>query len=160
MNKASSNTYYYSYNGTTFTQFGGTFALKWGGYRGDYIGIYNYNNTSESGYIDVNWFHYTFAGPTVTTAVINSQKSNSVEQGNNGFRVQCIAGSNGRTIIKLPDNLRSNAQVTMCDIAGKSIPFAREPSGAYISVNHVSTGMAFLKIANGQKAAIVKVFLK
>jgi len=67
VDKSSSSTCYFSYDGTTFTQLGGTFALKWGGYRGDTIGVYNYNNTSESGFVDVDWFHYTFAGPTLTT---------------------------------------------------------------------------------------------
>jgi len=60
VDKSSRNTYYFSYDGSNFTQFGGTFALKWGGYRGDYVGIYNYNNTSETGSIDVDWFHYSF----------------------------------------------------------------------------------------------------
>jgi len=60
VDKAGRNTYYVSYDGTGFTQFGGIFALKWGGYRGDYIGIYNYNNLGESGSIDVDWFHYSF----------------------------------------------------------------------------------------------------
>jgi beta-xylosidase len=67
VDKSSSSTCYFSYDGTTFTQLGGTFALKWGGYRGDYIGVYNYNDTSESGFVDVDWFHYTFAGPALTT---------------------------------------------------------------------------------------------
>jgi hypothetical protein len=35
------------------------YQLSWGYYRGDRIGIYNYNNLSDSGYIDVDYLHYT-----------------------------------------------------------------------------------------------------
>ncbi|MBV5313828.1 MAG: hypothetical protein JZU47_11065 [Prolixibacteraceae bacterium] len=34
--------------------------MKWAGFRGDHIGIYNYNNLSESGFVDVDWFRYQF----------------------------------------------------------------------------------------------------
>lgn len=47
----------YSLDGTHFTPFG-TYPLSWGFYRGDRIGIYNYNNLADSGYIDVDWFRY------------------------------------------------------------------------------------------------------
>ena len=50
-------TYAYSTDGNTFTPFG-TAPLAWGHYRGDRIGIYNYNDKSESGAIDVDFFHY------------------------------------------------------------------------------------------------------
>jgi beta-xylosidase len=60
VDRSSGNTYSFSYDGNTFTRLGGRVVLKWGGYRGDYVGIYTYNNTGESGAIDVDWFHYTF----------------------------------------------------------------------------------------------------
>ena len=47
----------YSLDGDTFTPFG-DYKLSWGYYRGDRIGIYNYNNVSESGFIDVDYLHY------------------------------------------------------------------------------------------------------
>ena len=47
----------YSLDGDTFTPFG-DYKLSWGYYRGDRIGIYNYNNVSESGVIDVDYLHY------------------------------------------------------------------------------------------------------
>ena len=47
----------YSLDGDTFTPFG-EYRLSWGYYRGDRIGIYNYNNVSESGIIDVDYLHY------------------------------------------------------------------------------------------------------
>lgn len=54
------NTYYYSEDGANFIQFGGQYELKWGGYRGDNIGIFNFNNVEEKGFIDIDWFHYEF----------------------------------------------------------------------------------------------------
>lgn len=47
----------YSLDCDTFTPFG-EYRLSWGYYRGDRIGIYNYNNVSESGFIDVDYLHY------------------------------------------------------------------------------------------------------
>jgi hypothetical protein len=32
---------------------------KWGD-QGDNIGVYCYNNESETGFLDVDWFHYEF----------------------------------------------------------------------------------------------------
>jgi hypothetical protein len=52
--------YEYSLDGRTFIQFGFAYKLSWGFYRGDRIGIYNYNQKNESGYIDVDWFHYKY----------------------------------------------------------------------------------------------------
>lgn len=40
----------------------GEYALSWGFYRGDRIGIYCYNNLSDSGYIDVDYLHYEMKG--------------------------------------------------------------------------------------------------
>jgi hypothetical protein len=52
------NSYQYSFNGNTFVPFGGHYLLKWGSYRGDYIGLYNFNDLGDNGYIDIDWFHY------------------------------------------------------------------------------------------------------
>ncbi|MBP5340336.1 MAG: hypothetical protein J6Z14_13715 [Prevotella sp.] len=41
----------------------GDYQLLWGFYRGDRIGIYNYNNVEDKGYIDVDYFHYDFHTP-------------------------------------------------------------------------------------------------
>jgi hypothetical protein len=54
------NTYSFSINGRVFTPFAGTSQLTWGSYRGDRIGIYNYNTIKDKGYIDINWFRYEF----------------------------------------------------------------------------------------------------
>jgi hypothetical protein len=50
----------FSADGTTFTPFGALYRLTWGNYRGDRIGVYNYNNREEAGYVDVDSFQYTF----------------------------------------------------------------------------------------------------
>ena len=53
--------YSYSLDGKKFTPIGGTYQLTWGFYRGDRIGLFNYNTISGTGYIDADWFHYTYA---------------------------------------------------------------------------------------------------
>jgi hypothetical protein len=53
----------YSLDGRTYLPLGESFKLVQGGYRGDCIGIFNYNDKGESGWIDVDWFHYTYNGP-------------------------------------------------------------------------------------------------
>jgi beta-xylosidase len=53
--------YSYSIDGTAFTPFGDPYRLTWGNYRGDRLGIFTYNNTADAGYVDVDFFHYTFA---------------------------------------------------------------------------------------------------
>ena len=51
------STFSYSLDGDNYTPFG-THRLSWGFYRGDRIGIYCYNNLSESGYVDADYLHY------------------------------------------------------------------------------------------------------
>ncbi|MCD8176870.1 MAG: glycoside hydrolase 43 family protein [Tannerellaceae bacterium] len=48
----------YSEDGITYTSFGPSYQLQWGYYRGDRIGIYNYNNLCEEGYVDIEEFCY------------------------------------------------------------------------------------------------------
>jgi beta-xylosidase len=52
--------YYYSVDGIIYTAFGDKYQLAWGAYRGDRIGIYNYNNKTDSGFIDVDYFRYKY----------------------------------------------------------------------------------------------------
>ena len=52
--------YSYSADGIAYKDFGNTYQLAWGSYRGDRIGIYNYNNKEIKGYIDVDFFRYTY----------------------------------------------------------------------------------------------------
>jgi len=60
INYSGINTYAYSLDGVVFRNFGGSYQLKQGNFRGDNIGIYCFNNASKSGFIDVDWFHYKF----------------------------------------------------------------------------------------------------
>ncbi len=55
--------YAYSMDGISYTNFGDLYQLTWGNYRGDRIGIYSYNNKADEGYVDVDFFHYTYARP-------------------------------------------------------------------------------------------------
>lgn len=52
----------YSVDGSHFASLGNQYLLRWGKYRGDYMGIYNYNNLAEKGFVDIDWFHYEFSG--------------------------------------------------------------------------------------------------
>ncbi|MGX7686079.1 glycoside hydrolase family 43 protein [Flectobacillus roseus] len=54
------NQYEYSLNGKDYISFGGQSQMTWGSYRGDRIGIYNYNLHQEEGYIDVDFMRYLF----------------------------------------------------------------------------------------------------
>lgn len=58
------STFYYSLDGKNFIPFGNAYQLVWGSYRGDRIGIYNYNNKADSGYIAVDYFHYSISDKT------------------------------------------------------------------------------------------------
>jgi hypothetical protein len=52
--------YSYSTDGRNFTPFGEPYQLAWGDYRGDRIGIFTFNNKSDTGYVDVDSFIYTY----------------------------------------------------------------------------------------------------
>jgi hypothetical protein len=54
--------YSYSSDGKTFTDFGDPYHLSWGNYRGDRIGIFSFNNKTDAGYVDIDFFHYNYAG--------------------------------------------------------------------------------------------------
>lgn len=53
-------TWAYSFDGRIFTAFGERYKFEWKHYRGDRIGIFTYNNDSDTGSIDVNWFRYDY----------------------------------------------------------------------------------------------------
>jgi len=54
------STFLYSTDGKAFKDVGKQYQLMWGSYRGDRLAIYNFNSTSDDGYIDVDYFHYTY----------------------------------------------------------------------------------------------------
>lgn len=55
------NQYFYSVNGKNFLPLGNTTILTWGSYRGDRIGVVNYNQNNDSGYIDIDFFKYEYS---------------------------------------------------------------------------------------------------
>lgn len=54
------NHYAFSTDGKSYQSFGEPHQLTWGSYRGDRIGIFNFNFTDDKGYVDVDWFHYKY----------------------------------------------------------------------------------------------------
>jgi beta-xylosidase len=52
------NQYFYSTDGINFMTFGSEYKLSWGNYRGDRIGIFNFNIEENKGFIDVDEFIY------------------------------------------------------------------------------------------------------
>jgi beta-xylosidase len=52
--------FYYSTDGQTYTPAGDAYQLQWGSYRGDRIALYNYNDFSDTGYVDVDYFRYLY----------------------------------------------------------------------------------------------------
>lgn len=52
------NSFAYSFDGISYIELGKKAQLVGANYRGDYIGIYNYNNLGEFGYIDVDYLRY------------------------------------------------------------------------------------------------------
>lgn len=53
--------YYYSVDGKKYISFGEPYQLMWGAYRGSRLGIYSYNNKSDAGYVDIDYFHYEYS---------------------------------------------------------------------------------------------------
>ncbi|MDE6522128.1 MAG: beta-xylosidase, partial [Muribaculaceae bacterium] len=51
-------TFSYSLDGHEFISFGSPYQMRWGHYRGDRIGIYCFNDNSDSGYVDVDYLIY------------------------------------------------------------------------------------------------------
>jgi hypothetical protein len=57
----------YSTNGKSFRRFGNEFILKFGSWTGDRLGFFCWNELKETGYIDVDYFHYDYDGPKSLT---------------------------------------------------------------------------------------------
>lgn len=57
------NRYAFSTNGKTFAEFGDSYTFTWYSYRGDRLGIFNFNTLADKGFVDVDWirYHYTSA---------------------------------------------------------------------------------------------------
>ena len=72
--------YSFSTDGNTFETLGGKYPLTWGNYRGDRIGIITYNQLTESGYIDVDWFHYDVNAEMPVVVAVNPGTANMTHQ--------------------------------------------------------------------------------
>jgi len=60
-NNQGSNSYSYSLDGKTFISFGSASQLTWGSYRGDRIGIFNFNTKYDKGFVDIDYFNYNYS---------------------------------------------------------------------------------------------------
>jgi hypothetical protein len=54
------NRYAFSIDGKRYQPLANLYQLTWGSYRGDRIGIFNFNSKEEKGYVDIEWFRYHF----------------------------------------------------------------------------------------------------
>jgi beta-xylosidase len=52
------NAYGYSLDGTAFTNFGGAYHLTTGHSRGDFVGVFTFNDAADGGYVDIESFRY------------------------------------------------------------------------------------------------------
>ncbi len=57
-------TFEYSLNGREYRQLEFAYPLQWGGYRGDNIGVFTYNDRGVRGHIDVDSFTYDLGMPS------------------------------------------------------------------------------------------------
>ncbi len=60
-NYLGSNQYFYSLDGKTFVPFGEISQLTWGSYRGNRVGIFNFNTKEDKGFIDIDFFNYEYS---------------------------------------------------------------------------------------------------
>jgi beta-xylosidase len=60
-NKRGISHFSYSVNGLDFQQFGSPYQLIWSFYRGDRLGIFSFNDDTDAGFVDIDWFTYTFS---------------------------------------------------------------------------------------------------
>ncbi|RFM30774.1 beta-xylosidase [Chitinophaga silvisoli] len=54
------NRYAFSIDGKHYQPLADIYQLTWGSYRGDRIGVFNFNIKEEKGYVDIDWFRYNF----------------------------------------------------------------------------------------------------
>lgn len=91
----------YSLDGNSFTAFGATYQLTWGGYRGDRVGLYTYN-PNGTGHVDVDSVQYTVAPTRAYTCV--SVRSGKVAD------VSGASNAEGAAVIQWTDNGKPNQQ--------------------------------------------------
>jgi hypothetical protein len=57
------NQFYYSLDNKTFMPLGDTFRTSFGNWKGTRLGLYSFNESSDSGSAAFNWFIYDYDGP-------------------------------------------------------------------------------------------------
>ncbi len=62
-NDGSSARFRYSLDGSVFTDIGTSFTLRFGMWTGDRLGFFCWNDRTEAGYIDIDYFRYDYDGP-------------------------------------------------------------------------------------------------
>jgi len=66
-------TFSYSFDGDNWERFGESFKLRFGRWRGDRIGFFCWNDKTDAGHIDIDWFHYDYDGPKGQRAEVQEQ---------------------------------------------------------------------------------------
>jgi beta-xylosidase len=61
MSDAGDTSWAFSLDGLSFAAFGERYKFEWANYRGDRVGIFTYNDESDAGHVDVDWFRYDVA---------------------------------------------------------------------------------------------------
>lgn len=51
-----SSRFSYSIDGVNFIPMNPTYQLSWGNYRGDRVGVFSFNDESDSGFVDIDSF--------------------------------------------------------------------------------------------------------
>ncbi|MFF5494307.1 family 43 glycosylhydrolase [Streptomyces aquilus] len=120
----------YSLDGSSFTSFGGTYQLTWGGYRGDRVGLYTYN-PADTGYVDVDSVQYTIAPAMAYTCV--SVRSGKVADVSGGSTAE------GAGLIQWPYKGASNQQWTFQSTADGYHTITCVRSGKVLDVSGSST---------------------
>jgi len=64
INKRDRAKFEYSTDGKIFRRFGPEFTIKFGSWTGDRLGFFCWNESAEQGYLDIDWFHYDYDGPS------------------------------------------------------------------------------------------------
>ncbi len=55
--------FFYGFDGETWTRLGDEFPITFGRWRGDRLGFYCWNDKTADGHIDIDWFRYNYDGP-------------------------------------------------------------------------------------------------
>lgn len=141
---------YYSVDGITYKQFGEEYQIVKSNYRGGHIGLFCYNNLSDSGYVDFDYFHYEMdvnENPPVIMGIDDGAKydlpvtlrysrGNATVNGNKIENGDRISGAGEYTVRVEDDNGKvSEKTFTLTEDAiepGIDVPFAMNVGGSEV----------------------------